>query len=68
MAKEILAGLAGAEADRLVETKGADEIDKIEARREAEDTSRNIYEQHYEQELNADQYDPNQYEAPDLNS
>lgn len=67
MAKELLAGFAGAEADRLAETKGMDEYDKIQTRRHAEDSAKNMYTQHYEQGQNADQYDPNQYQQPNFN-
>ncbi|KAK5071636.1 hypothetical protein LTR64_004585 [Lithohypha guttulata] len=63
-AKELLAGFAGAEADRLAETKGMDEYDRIEAKRHAERSAQNMYDQHYR---DADQYDPNQYEQPNFN-
>ncbi|TFY73092.1 hypothetical protein EWM64_g10920 [Hericium alpestre] len=35
-AKEVIAGLAGAFVDRLVETKGLDYVDREKAKREAE--------------------------------
>ena len=41
------------------------EYDKIEAHRRAKDGARNMYEEHYERNLGADQYDPNQYGRPD---
>ncbi|KLT41456.1 hypothetical protein CC85DRAFT_234661, partial [Cutaneotrichosporon oleaginosum] len=37
MAKDIMAGLAGIEVDRLAETKGLDEIDRMKAKRAAEE-------------------------------
>ena len=67
MAKELLAGFAGAEADRLAETKGMDEVDRLKTRRHAEDSAKSMYEQHYEQGQGADQYDPNQYQQPNFN-
>ena len=67
VAKEILAGIVAAELIRLIETKGDDEIDKDAARQQAQDVSCTIYEQYYVVELNADEYDPNQYPQPDLN-
>lgn len=65
-AKELLAGFAGAEVDRLAETKGMDEYDRVEAKRHAEKSAQNMYEQHYEQGYGADQYDPNQYDQPNF--
>jgi hypothetical protein len=56
-AKELLAGFAGAEVDRLAETRGADYIDRERAKREARNRSEELYDQHYG---NNDQYDPNQ--------
>ncbi|EME42845.1 hypothetical protein DOTSEDRAFT_72329 [Dothistroma septosporum NZE10] len=55
-AKELLAGFAGAEVDRLAETKGEDAWDRQKAKREAENRSRDLYDQHYGDQ---DQYDPN---------
>jgi len=59
----MLAGFVGAEVDRLAETKGMDEYDRIEAKRHAESSAYNMYDTHYQ---NADQYDPNQYDAPNF--
>ncbi|KAI4146093.1 MAG: hypothetical protein LQ340_006048 [Diploschistes diacapsis] len=64
-AKELLAGFVGGEVDKLAETHGMNEYDKIRAHEQAKDNARNMYEQHYEQRQNADQYDPNQYGQPD---
>jgi len=63
-AKELLAGFAGAEADKLFETKGRDAYDnwsnKEEAKRDATEQavrySDNLYQQHYG---NQENYDPN---------
>ena len=63
-AKEMLAGFVGAEVDRLAETKGMDEYDKIEAKRHAERSAENMYDQHYR---DADQYNPQQYDQPNFN-
>ena len=65
-AKELLMGFVGAEADKLAETKGMDEYDKVNARRHAEDSARNMYDDHYVQGQGADQYDPNQYDQPNF--
>ena len=59
-AKELLAGFAGGEVDRLAETKGADYIDREKAKRDARRNAEELYDQHYGGQ---DQYDPNQ-QAP----
>ena len=56
-AKELLAGFAAAEVDKLAETKGADFIDRERAKRDASRNAENLYDQHYG---DYDQYDPNQ--------
>ncbi|CAK1366370.1 uncharacterized protein RHO25_011121 [Cercospora beticola] len=61
-AKELLAGFAGGEVDRLAETKGADYIDREKAKRQARENAEQMYDQHYGN--NYDQYDPNQQEPP----
>lgn len=63
-AKELLAGFVGGEVDKLAETKGMDEYDKIEARRHAKANVENMYDQHYG---DMDQYDPNQRQQPNFN-
>ncbi|KAI5365087.1 hypothetical protein Slin15195_G046240 [Septoria linicola] len=60
-AKELLAGFAGGEVDRLAETKGADYIDREKAKRQAQKNAEDMYDQHYGDQ---DQYDPNQQEPP----
>jgi len=54
-AKEMLAGLAGAEVDKLVETKGEDFFDRERSKHEAKKRAENLYDQHYGGQ---DQYDP----------
>ncbi|KIV92644.1 hypothetical protein PV10_03917 [Exophiala mesophila] len=63
-AKELLAGFVGAEVDKLAETKGLDEYDRIEAKRHAERRAHEAYDEHYR---DADQYDPQQYQQPNFN-
>ena len=63
-AKELLAGFAGAEVDKLAETKGEDFFDKEKAKHEAKKRAENMYDEHYVDDQNADQYDPNQYQPP----
>jgi len=63
-AKELLVGIAGAEVDKLAETKGLDFIDREKAKHEAKKNAEHLYDQHYIQGQGADQYDPNQYGPP----
>ncbi|KAH7009691.1 hypothetical protein EDB80DRAFT_713709 [Ilyonectria destructans] len=56
-AKEVLAGLAGAEVDKLFETKGLDFVDREKAKHHAKRQAEQLYDQQYGQD---DQYDPNQ--------
>lgn len=60
-AKELLAGFAGAEVDKLAETKGADFIDREQAKRQAKERAHDLYDQHYGGQ---DGYDP-RYGAPE---
>lgn len=48
MAKEILAGFAGVEADRLIQTKGEDFYDREKVKRQAQDNASNYYDQKYQ--------------------
>jgi hypothetical protein len=41
IAKDIIAGLAGMEVDKLVETKGLDGVDRMRAKHEAEERAKN---------------------------
>lgn len=63
-AKELLAGFAGAEVDKLAETKGEDFFDKEKAKHHAKKRAEDLYDDHYVNNQGADQYDPNQYERP----
>ncbi|RDW60062.1 hypothetical protein BP5796_11668 [Coleophoma crateriformis] len=65
-AKELLAGLAGAEIDKLAETKGEDFIDREKAKYHAKQQVEKMYDDHYVNGQGADQYDPNQYDAPQV--
>ncbi|KAJ5223663.1 CipC-like antibiotic response protein [Penicillium chermesinum] len=46
-AKEALLGFVGAEIDKLAETKGMDEVDKIRAREHAKKNAEHMYDEHY---------------------
>ncbi|KAK0728374.1 hypothetical protein B0T26DRAFT_748604 [Lasiosphaeria miniovina] len=58
-AKEALAGLAGAEADKLFETKGLDFIDREKAKHQAKRQVEQLYDNQYG---DRDQYSPD-YDA-----
>jgi hypothetical protein len=57
-AKELLVGFAGAEVDKLAESKGLDFIDREKAKHHAKQNAEHLYEDHYERGQGADQYDP----------
>ncbi|KAF1847806.1 uncharacterized protein K460DRAFT_363839 [Cucurbitaria berberidis CBS 394.84] len=63
-AKELLAGFAGAEVDKLAETKGEDWFDREKTKRAAQKNAEQMYDEHYVDNQGADQYDPNQYNRP----
>ncbi|KNG51824.1 signal transduction protein [Stemphylium lycopersici] len=54
-AKELLAGIAGAEVDRLAETKGEDWFDREKAKRDAQHHAERMYDEHYIDNHGADQ-------------
>jgi hypothetical protein len=41
-----------------------DEYDRHEAHKHAKQSAENMYDDHYQQDQGADQYDPNQYGPP----
>jgi len=49
-AKEMMAGIAGAEVDKLAETKGMDYLDREKAKRHAKQEAENLYDQNYGQQ------------------
>lgn len=63
-AKELVAGFAAAEVDKLAETKGEDWFDREKAKRHAKENAERMYDEHYVDGQGADQYDPNQYDRP----
>ncbi len=60
-AKEMIAGIAGAEVDRLAETKGEDFVDRERAKHHARVNAEALYDNHYGGQ---DQYDPQQRGPP----
>ncbi|KAL8658159.1 MAG: hypothetical protein Q9202_007625 [Teloschistes flavicans] len=63
-AKELLAGFAGAEVDKLAETKGMDEYDRERAKHHARESAENMYDEHYVRGQGADEYNPGNYDPP----
>ncbi|KAL8796921.1 MAG: hypothetical protein Q9182_007283 [Xanthomendoza sp. 2 TL-2023] len=63
-AKELLAGFAGAEVDKIAETKGMDEYETERAKWHARESAENMYDEHYVRGHGADEYDPDQYGPP----
>jgi hypothetical protein len=64
-AKELVAGFAAAEVDKLAETKGEDWFDREKAKRHAKEHAERMYDEQYIDNHGADQYDPNQYAPPE---
>ncbi|KAL9594991.1 MAG: hypothetical protein Q9219_006719 [cf. Caloplaca sp. 3 TL-2023] len=64
LAKELLAGFVGAEADKLAETKGMDAYDRERAKHHARESAGNMYEEHYVRDQGAEEYNPREYGAP----
>ncbi|KAK9323916.1 hypothetical protein V1517DRAFT_319231 [Lipomyces orientalis] len=60
-AKEVLMGLAGAEVDKLIETKGLDFYDRERAKHHAREQVNQMYDSHYGQN---ECYDPNTQPPP----
>ncbi|KAF2731706.1 SPX-domain-containing protein [Polyplosphaeria fusca] len=54
-AKEMLAGFAAAEVDKLAETKGEDWFDRRKAKEQAQENAERMYDEHYIEGQNADQ-------------
>jgi hypothetical protein len=61
-AKEALMGLVGAEVDKLAETKGMDQIDRLRAHEHAKKNAEHMYDEHYVRGHGAEEFDPNRYE------
>ncbi len=47
-AKDLIAGFAGGEADKLIETKGEDFYDREKMKRDAQQNASNYYDQQYQ--------------------
>lgn len=54
-AKELLVGFAGAEMDKLAETRGMDMVDRERAKHDAKKQAQHLYDQQYS---DMDNYDP----------
>ncbi|QSZ31239.1 hypothetical protein DSL72_000802 [Monilinia vaccinii-corymbosi] len=61
-AKELIAGFAAGEIDKLAETKGEDWVREHRMREKSKEQAEHLYDQHYGQD---DQYDPNQRGPPE---
>ncbi|RWA12819.1 hypothetical protein EKO27_g2287 [Xylaria grammica] len=58
-AKELLVGFAGAEVDKLFETKGLDAIDREKAKHRAKQQAEHLYDEQYGRH---EEFDPNRHE------
>jgi len=60
-AKELLAGFAAGEADKLIETKGLNWVDGEKARHQAKKNAERMYDEHYVEGHGAEEYNPEKY-------
>ncbi|KAE8371986.1 hypothetical protein BDV26DRAFT_275034 [Aspergillus bertholletiae] len=60
-AKEALAAVVGSQVDRLIETKGLDQIDKMKAKKHAKENAEKMYDEHYIDRHNAPHYNPQEH-------
>jgi hypothetical protein len=58
----LLAGFAGAEVDKLAETKGEDFFDRERAKHESKKRAEHLYDEHYGDQ---NEYDPNNQAPPE---
>jgi xenotropic and polytropic retrovirus receptor 1 len=63
-AKDLLAGFAGAEIDRIADKHGESWFDREKAKREVKRNVASMYDEHYIRNQGADQYDPYRYGPP----
>lgn len=64
LAKDMLAGFAGAEVEKLVQRHGEDKIDRERARMKAREQAEHMYDDYYVQGSQAECYDPGMYGPP----
>ena len=57
----MLMGIVGGEVEKLAETKGWDELDKIKAHEHAKKNAEHMYDEHYVRGHGAEEYDPSRY-------
>ncbi|KAI9863711.1 MAG: hypothetical protein M1813_003734 [Trichoglossum hirsutum] len=63
-AKELLAGFAAGEVDKLIESKGRDYYDAERAKHHAKENAEHMYDEHYVKQHQANEYNPGQYPPP----
>ncbi|KAJ5176890.1 CipC-like antibiotic response protein [Penicillium canariense] len=64
-AKEAIAGLVGAEVDKLAESKGMDEFDRLRAHEHAKKNAYQMYDEHYTQSYGGDEWHPERHPRPE---
>ncbi|KAB8233172.1 DUF3759 domain-containing protein [Aspergillus alliaceus] len=60
-AKEALAAVVGSQVERLAETKGLDQVDKMRAHEHAKKNAEHMYDEHYVRGQGASEYNPNEH-------
>ncbi|KAF2276449.1 uncharacterized protein EI97DRAFT_467142 [Westerdykella ornata] len=66
MAKDMLAGFAGAEVDKFCQQEGHEWFDHEKAKRHAEEQAGKMYDEYYIQQQNMDKYDPRERGPPPI--
>lgn len=59
----MVAGFAGGEVDKLAETHGMNEVDRLRANHQAKEQAKDLYDQHYGGQ---DGYDPSYGQPPQM--
>jgi hypothetical protein len=65
-AKEMLAGFAGAEVDKMAQRRGDGWFHREMARHQAQENAKQMYDDYYIQDQMAGQYDPYQFPRPPM--
>lgn len=60
-AKEAMVGFVGGEVDKLAESKGMDQVDKMRTHEHAKKNAEHMYDEHYVQGQGASEYDPSRH-------
>ncbi|KAB8076487.1 hypothetical protein BDV29DRAFT_170060 [Aspergillus leporis] len=60
-AKEALAAIVGSQVERLAETKGMDQVEKMRAHEHAKKNAEHMYDEHYVRGQGASEFNPHEH-------